>query len=273
MTRQYLKLVVLALVFGAAVFGIKTTLGIDLRELDSLAIDAPMNPTAIAPDGVNQGAGGPQLEGNLNLRSATHSVIVEILDRLEVRTGKKPVDVGYVPYDSSEHRYPWDNMTACWTVREQNVRSHIDRDDESITFLDREKRPTADIEQACYIDTARIYDPWTGEVIDYSRSVDGATFPLDTEHITPWGEAWRSGAWKLDEDQRRDAYNDPLNLVPVNPAVNRGQHSDHPFGQWDLPNESAICFYATRVVQFKHKWGLSVWQAEADAIRQTTSHC
>jgi len=219
------------------------------------------------------GVEGTDLEGNTNLAALTGTEIASILDELVVRPEREPLDDGYLAYQSQEHRFPWDNLTSCWSVREQNIYLHVDRVGEFITLLNEDQEPTSDIDQACYVGSARIYDPWMGITIEYSRDVDGTTFPLDTEHITPWAEAWRSGAWKLSEDLQRDAYNDALNLVPVDPGVNRGQHSDHPFGQWELPNDEALCFYATRVVQFKQKWDLTVWGAEARAIREATIQC
>ncbi|MFJ6239612.1 HNH endonuclease family protein [Streptomyces griseus] len=108
---------------------------------------------------------------------------------------------------------------------------------------------------------------------------DGVTLTapggLDIDHMVPLAEAWDSGAsaWSAD---RREAYANDLDaersLVAVTARTNRSKSDQDP-ATWLPPLADARCTYATDWVSTKLRWGLSVDQAEADALAVLAEGC
>ncbi|MEV8048974.1 HNH endonuclease family protein [Streptomyces bacillaris] len=108
---------------------------------------------------------------------------------------------------------------------------------------------------------------------------DGVTLTapggLDIDHMVPLAEAWDSGAsgWSA---ARREAYANDLDadrsLVAVTARSNRSKSDQDP-STWLPPLADARCTYATDWVATKLRWGLSVDQAEADALAELAEGC
>ncbi|MFE7535160.1 HNH endonuclease family protein [Streptomyces rhizosphaericola] len=108
---------------------------------------------------------------------------------------------------------------------------------------------------------------------------DGVTLTapggLDIDHTVPLAEAWDSGAsgWTA---ARREAYANDLgadrSLVAVTARSNRSKSDQDP-ATWLPPLADARCTYATDWVSTKLRWGLSVDQAEADALAELAEGC
>ncbi len=102
---------------------------------------------------------------------------------------------------------------------------------------------------------------------------------LDIDHIVPLAEVTRSGPiangsrvrpGEWTEEQRRAYANDPAVLIAVTSTSNRGKGDDDP-ARWMPSNDP--CGYLARWVAVKVKYGLSVDQAEHDAIAGALTTC
>ncbi len=102
---------------------------------------------------------------------------------------------------------------------------------------------------------------------------------LEIDHVVPLAEAARSGPVVDGRRQRpgdwpparREAYaNDVEGLVAVTGTSNQSKSDDDP-ARW-LPTEDR-CGYVTKWVRIKKKYGLSVDQAEHDAIATVLAGC
>ena len=109
-----------------------------------------------------------------------------------------------------------------------------------------------------------VYGPYTGTWFDSPRETD-------IEHMVARSEAHDSGLCAADANTRRSFAGDLLNLTLASPAVNRHQKSDKDAAEW-LP-ELNQCWYVDRVVQVRQKYGLTIDQAEADAIDDVMDGC
>ncbi|WP_127468810.1 HNH endonuclease family protein [Streptomyces sp. B27] len=108
---------------------------------------------------------------------------------------------------------------------------------------------------------------------------DGVTLTapggLDIDHMVPLAEAWDSGAsgWTA---ARREAYANDLDaersLVAVTARTNRSKADQDP-AEWLPPLADARCTYAADWVGTKLRWGLTVDQAEADALAELAEGC
>lgn len=114
----------------------------------------------------------------------------------------------------------------------------------------------------------------TGQWYSYYDGVtttDSSTFDID--HMVALAEAHDSGgyAWSA---ATKEAYandqGDPRSLVAVTASSNRGKGDQDP-GEW-LPLLER-CRYIGEWVAVKHRWDLSVDQAEKDALTLQASNC
>ncbi|WP_145503739.1 HNH endonuclease family protein [Streptomyces sp. CFMR 7] len=98
---------------------------------------------------------------------------------------------------------------------------------------------------------------------------------LDIDHMVPLAEAWDSGASQW-APARREAYANDLaagrSLVAVTARTNRSKADQDP-AQWLPPLADARCSYAADWVSTKLRWGLSVDEAEADALAELAKGC
>ncbi|MFC9344224.1 HNH endonuclease family protein [Streptomyces sp. NPDC057020] len=98
---------------------------------------------------------------------------------------------------------------------------------------------------------------------------------LDIDHMVPLAEAWDSGAstWTA---ARREAYaNDQgaaASLVAVTGRSNRSK-SDRDPQDWMPPLPDAHCRYVSEWVATKLRWGLTVDQGEANALKVYGEAC
>ncbi|NYV73494.1 HNH endonuclease [Streptomyces sp. UH6] len=107
-----------------------------------------------------------------------------------------------------------------------------------------------------------------------SRTLTSAT-QLDIDHLVPLAESWDSGArdWSAAE---RQAYANDLDdaraLIAVSAASNRSKADQDP-STWMPQNAGYHCEYLTTWVAVKTRWGLSVDQAERDALAGGLAGC
>ena len=93
----------------------------------------------------------------------------------------------------------------------------------------------------------------------------------DIEHIVARSEAHDSSLCAADPDTKDEFASDLVNLTLASPSVNRHQKVDKDAAEW-LP-ELNQCWYVDRVIQVRLEYGLTIDQAEADAIDTVLATC
>ncbi|MEU9578832.1 HNH endonuclease family protein [Streptomyces chilikensis] len=107
-----------------------------------------------------------------------------------------------------------------------------------------------------------------------SRTLTSAT-QLDIDHLVPLAESWDSGAsgWTAGERQAfANDLDDPRSLIAVSAASNRSKSDQDP-ATWMPPTAAYHCEYVTTWVVVKTRWGLTVDEAERDALAGVLSQC
>jgi len=99
----------------------------------------------------------------------------------------------------------------------------------------------------------------------------GSIKETDIEHIVAAAEAHDSVLCARPRDDRKAFAQDLDNLTLASPKVNRWQKSDRDAAEW-MPDHSR-CWYAGRIIAVKQKWGLSVDQAEREALETYIAAC
>lgn len=123
---------------------------------------------------------------------------------------------------------------------------------------------TASVELQSVIRQGFMGDPYIGERLDNIGQTD-------IEHIVARSEAHDSGMCGRGADAKRAFARDLLNLTTSIPEVNRNEKSDKDAAEW-MPIKNH-CWYISRIIQVKSKWGLSVDQAEHDALDLALEYC
>lgn len=121
----------------------------------------------------------------------------------------------------------------------------------------------------CVVTSGRLDDPYSGKSIDY-KAGDGSDIHL--EHVVSLGDAWRTGARHLSQQERTNLANDPLNLLMAKGSLNTAK-GDANIATWQPPNKSFRCDYAARQIAVKSKYDLWVVPAEKRTLTQVLSSC
>ena len=123
------------------------------------------------------------------------------------------------------------------------------------------------VRDGCRVVAGRWVDPYDGSV--YTDAAD-----VSVDHVVALAEAHRAGAWRWDLDTKRRFTNDetPGHLLIVGEDVNQAKADSTP-DRWMPPDRSAHCQYAVDWITTKHRWGLTVTDAEADALGAALATC
>ena len=119
-------------------------------------------------------------------------------------------------------------------------------------------------------------DPYTGNPID----------TCNVDHVVALHEAHESGGWAWPANAKQQFSQDPENHLASRACVNQSKGGDD-ISEWsdaDIASSSACgggysvtpagrCLLAQITVVVKSAWGLTVDQAEADALSRTLSGC
>ena len=95
---------------------------------------------------------------------------------------------------------------------------------------------------------------------------------LQIDHLVALAEAHRSGAWKWDEEQRGEFFNDEETLSAVTAEVNR-RKSDHDPAAWQPPDDEVWCRYAREWIEIKSRYELTADRAEVAALADLLDSC
>lgn len=197
---------------------------------------------------------------------ASNSVVAPAGSVLELLYSLPVAEASGVSYDRGEWRH-WDNITPCWSVREQVLADEALLDG-SLTLLDKFKVRTFNVSDACYVAGGTWVDVYTGE--RFTNPSD-----LDVDHMVPLNYAAQHGgqAW---DGSRKDAYANSLeygnHLVAVSASANRSKSDKGP-SEWKPSSQSYFCTYATDWVNISVEWGLSVSVADRDALADMLTYC
>ena len=123
----------------------------------------------------------------------------------------------------------------------------------------------------CRVDSGRLHDPYTGEVVDFSRG-PSTSERVQIDHVVALYNAWRTGAQELSFEERVALANDPLNLQATVDWANDDKGSQDA-SQWLPPNGEYHCTYVARQIAVKASYGLWVTPAEDDAMRNVLATC
>ena len=123
----------------------------------------------------------------------------------------------------------------------------------------------------CVVLTGTLAEPYTGTTIQFQRG-DKSSALVQIDHVVALADAWRSGAWQWDAQRRQEFANDPENLLAVDGAANEDKSASSA-GQWLPPNAAFRCDYVKRQIAVKYAYGLSVTQAEQDAMATQLTTC
>lgn len=126
------------------------------------------------------------------------------------------------------------------------------------------------IDNECHVLTGSLMDPYSGLLISFDRSTDPQSVQID--HVVALLDAWFSGAYKMDDNLRREFANDPLELLAVSGKENQAK-SGSDASRWLPSNKGYRCIYVSRQIRVKHKYGLSVSKSERDSMNSTLSRC
>jgi hypothetical protein len=170
-----------------------------------------------------------------------------------------------VAYDRYEWRH-WDNVTSCWTVREEVLwRDSVK--DASLTMFDKSGKRVQDKNNACSITGGNWIDPYTGKT--FTNPSD-----LDIDHMIPLGYAARAGGQTWDSNKKMDYANDmnyEYHLIAVSASANRSK-SDRGPSEWS-PREEFKCQYGVAWTIISNKWQLSLKGSDKSEIQNMLSTC
>ena len=109
-----------------------------------------------------------------------------------------------------------------------------------------------------------VYGPYTGTWFE-------STSQTDIEHIIARSEAHDSGLCAAGAATKRQFASDLLNLTLASPSVNRSQKSGKDAAEW-LPDLNQ-CWFASRVVEVRQRYGLTIDRREGDVLEVILSSC
>lgn len=110
-----------------------------------------------------------------------------------------------------------------------------------------------------------VLDPYTERTV-YPRG------EIDIDHVVARKDAWESGAWAWDDDQREAFANDPVNLIATDDGVNRAK-SDRGPDEWQPDAHSGWCRYATAYRDTKLTYRLTITPGEVTALNELLATC
>jgi hypothetical protein len=197
-------------------------------------------------------SGQPGDEAQIDAKNSDASSAETALDGLKVA---EPASMsGYsrekFPHWSKASEFGWDPTESSCSARE----AALIRDGEAV-----------EIGAKCKVESGTWLDPYTNQTFVDPQDID-------TDHIVPLANAWRSGASEWDKDARERYANDPEVLLSVEDNANQSKGDKGPEA-WKPPNEAEWCDYAVRWIGIKDKYDLSVNEQEKAALVEMLGAC
>lgn len=147
---------------------------------------------------------------------------------------------------------------ACWNAREEVLYNQAEPG--SQVLLDKNKQPTNDKSQACYITSGVWKDFYSGKTIKEASKID-------IDHVVALGEVARKGGIHWDASKKEDYANDFENLLAVSASENRSK-SDLPPNKWLPSDKNFHKDYIKLRIKILNKYDLSVTEEEKVVMQQ-----
>ena len=109
-----------------------------------------------------------------------------------------------------------------------------------------------------------VYGPYTGTCFAF-------TDETDIEHIVATSEAHDSGLCPADRATRSRFATDLRNLTLASPSVNLHRKSAKDAAEWQ--SDRNRCWFATRIIEVRRAYGLTIDRREADALQRIPVGC
>lgn len=154
------------------------------------------------------------------------------------------------PHWSKASEFGWDPPQSSCDARE----AALIRDGENV-----------EVGRECKVESGTWPDPYTART--FTRPSD-----IDTDHVVPLANAWRSGASSWDDEERERYANDPEVLLSVEDNANQSKGDKGPEA-WKPPNQAEWCDYAIRWIGIKAKYDLSINEQEKGALVEMLDTC
>lgn len=177
--------------------------------------------------------------------------IFELLDKIPVK-GRAP-----------KTNYKRDKFSQGW--------AKVDKCDLRNLILKRDLNNVKLAKDKCTVLSGELEDLYSKQKINFVRGPKTSS-EVQIDHVVAVSDAWQKGAQQLSSEQRKQFYNDPLNLIAVSKEPNQAK-SDSDAASWLPPNKSFRCQYVARQVKVKAKYKLWVTEAEKIAISQQLAKC
>ena len=193
----------------------------------------------------------------LNIQSAVAlaSTSEETLDSLAVK-GRAPK----TGYSRAQFGPTWNDVNRNGCDTRNDI---LKRDLTNVVF----KEGTRD----CVVLSGDLLDPYSGTLINFEKG-NGTSTLVQIDHLVALGNAWVTGAFKLDIKARTELANDPLNLLAVQGRLN-SQKQDGDAATWLPPLKSYRCKYVARQIAVKAKYNLWVTAPEKSAMKNILAKC
>jgi hypothetical protein len=154
------------------------------------------------------------------------------------------------PHWSKANKFGWDPPQSSCDARQ----AALIRDGEGV-----------EVGSECKVQSGTWPDPYTAKT--FTNPSD-----IDTDHVVPLANAWRSGASSWDTEERERYANDPEVLLSVEDNANQSKGDKGPEA-WKPPNKAEWCDYAVRWIGIKAKYDLSVNEREKGALVEMLDTC
>ncbi len=159
-------------------------------------------------------------------------------------------------YDRDDWKHWTDEDDDCQDTRQEVLLAESVVD---VTYQD---------DKACRVVAGRWITP-------YSSATVTDPGKLDVDHMVPLANAHASGAWDWTPERKERFANyldDPQHLIAVTAGANRSKGAKGP-DQWKPEDQAYWCRYAVDWITIKDTWGLTVTEAEYDALVEMLDTC
>lgn len=173
------------------------------------------------------------------------------LDQLLVRDTDPGKD-----YDRKMFSRSWGKWGKC------NTRQRI---------LQRDLKNIKIAPNGCTVLSGQLIDPYSGKTIDLPTAKAVAK-NVQIDHIVALANAWVTGAKYLSYEERRQLFNDDLELIAVSSRTNQAKGASDA-AEWLPDNQRFHCLYIARQIAIKIKYRLWVTAKEKSAMMRVLQTC
>ena len=118
-------------------------------------------------------------------------------------------------------------------------------------------------DRQCRVVSGRWISPFSNRIIQNASEID-------IDHLVPLAWSWSRGAGQWSRQKREKFANDPVNLWPVEAALNRSKGAQGP-DQWLPP--AGQCGYVARFARIVKQYGLKPKATEDQWLREFLKRC